>query len=521
MTQPAICLTGIPFQPKTLEETAQTIASAVFQPERSAETRYIATVNTDFLLNVHGHLNEEICHSELFATLRRSLVNSVDGVPLIWAMRLLGEEIPERVAGVDLTIKLIELVGERGGRLFLLGGDEKVSQKAANLFVQKFPGLQIAGVACPTIHVCGPSLVDSSAKDALLIEQINQSNADLLLISLGNPKQEIWFERVRSQLKVPVAMGIGGSLTLLTGEIPRAPLWAQKWGMEWLFRLWNEPKRLWKRYILGIPKALALFTPLILYQNIMRLLSWAIYRHQSLSPLLLQGSLFLSRKHAFTIIPLPIQLDKETLAQVAGAVDEAFLQDMIILDFRYVRYIDLAGLEFLLQTWERAAAEEKRLYGIYLNGDIRWLLSFHHIWPLLSQSFLPSAKELITLLQREDNSITLYESLRQIHYCVIWSFFGQLSNTIDYELHLHQFEPIIYHKNCIIDLSYTTRIDNRGLEFLLQIKRLMQRQERILLLCSCEPAIKQIFKQMQLESAWTFCDSVTDALKLLNVPLDS
>jgi len=118
---------------------------------------------------------------------------------------------------------------------------------------------------------CGGTLRFDPVSDELKcdfcgsIEHINRSNADILLIAFGNPKQEIWFDRNRDRLKVPVSIGVGGTFEFITGSVARAPQWMQKAGIEWIFRIVQDPKRLWKRYFVGLFKFGLLIWPAILY----------------------------------------------------------------------------------------------------------------------------------------------------------------------------------------------------------------------------------------------------------------
>lgn len=195
----------------------------------------IATANVDFLINaVHD--------DELHETLARCDIVLADGMPLVWASRLLGIELKERVAGADLVPELARRSAERGYRIYLLGSDEESSAGAVAWMKATYPNLHIAGRHCPKFQ----PLEEMDHEDILL--RIEAARPDILLVALGNPKQEKWLAMHRHRLKVPVCIGVGGTLDFLSGRVRRAPLWVQRCGMEWLFRTIQEPSRLAMRY---------------------------------------------------------------------------------------------------------------------------------------------------------------------------------------------------------------------------------------------------------------------------------
>ena len=162
-----------------------------------------------------------------------------DGAPVVWASRWQDTPVPERVAGSDLIYDLCERAAARGDRLFLLGGAEGVAVEAANRLQARYPGLVIAGTACPS--------PEELAGEALL-DVIRRAKPDLLLVALGQPKGEFWIADHGEALGVPVSVQVGATLDFLAGRVKRAPRWIQKIGMEWSYRMWLEPARLAPRY---------------------------------------------------------------------------------------------------------------------------------------------------------------------------------------------------------------------------------------------------------------------------------
>lgn len=169
-----------------------------------------------------------------------------DGVPLLWAAKLFQTPLPERVNGTDLFEELCKVSAERGLKVFLLGGRPQSALLAAEVLQSKYSGLQVAGTYCP------PYGFESDEVELKKINSILKKAApEILFVALGSPKQEYWIYRNYQKISVPISIGIGASFEFVSGVVERAPKWMQKYGLEWLFRLLTEPRRLWRRYIIG------------------------------------------------------------------------------------------------------------------------------------------------------------------------------------------------------------------------------------------------------------------------------
>ena len=237
---------GIPIHDANYEESIGKIFEMVEGYRLNSVPRYVATANVDFLVNALSWVPGKIRHHELYQALINADLITADGMPIVWLSKLLRTPIKERVTGADLVPQLAKAASTRGASLFFLGGANDVAEKAAKKLSAQYPGLKIAG--------CNSSQINLNKRENSIIEQINQSEADILLIALGNPKQEIWFQRNKHLLKIPVSMGIGATLDFIAGTISRSPIWMQKMGLEWVYRLGQEPRRLWRRYCVDFAK---------------------------------------------------------------------------------------------------------------------------------------------------------------------------------------------------------------------------------------------------------------------------
>jgi 1,2-diacylglycerol 3-beta-glucosyltransferase len=195
----------------------------------------VSTVNLDFLVQAHSD-------HEIRGILRSCELSVADGWPVVLLGRLLGSSIPQRIPGADLVPMAVAAAAERGVGVFLLGGEDGVAGSAAGRFREVHPGLEVSWYEPPFAAI-------EEMDDQDILARIEASGAELLLVALGHPKQERWIARNRERLPVAVAIGVGCSLDLVAGRVSRAPQWMQQANLEWLFRLQQEPTRLFGRYL--------------------------------------------------------------------------------------------------------------------------------------------------------------------------------------------------------------------------------------------------------------------------------
>lgn len=176
-----------------------------------------------------------------------------DGVPLVWASRLLGSPLPGRVNGTDLFEAVCAAAAAGGERVFFLGGRPGAAEAAKRVLEARSPGLRVVGTSCPPL-----GFETDPAETERVLAAIRAADPQILFVGLGAPKQELWMRRFLPLTGVPAAAGIGGSFELVSGMLPRAPRWMQRSGLEWAYRLSREPGRLWKRYAVTNPRFAAI-----------------------------------------------------------------------------------------------------------------------------------------------------------------------------------------------------------------------------------------------------------------------
>ena len=195
---------------------------------------------------VHGVMESQK-DPELKAIHNASGLTTPDGMPMVWAGRRAGAEWMDRVYGPDLMLNVLGRAAERGWSSFLYGGKDGVPELLAKKLAEKIPGLKIAGSHSPPFRPL------TEAEDDEIVARINDSGAQLVWVGLSTPKQERWMAAHRDKLTAPVMFGVGAAFDFHAGLVPQAPPWMQRNGLEWLFRLTKEPRRLWRRYLVNNP----------------------------------------------------------------------------------------------------------------------------------------------------------------------------------------------------------------------------------------------------------------------------
>ena len=176
------------------------------------------------------------------------LINA-DGASIVWAAKKLGVPLRERVTGIDLFQRLVGLAAEKGYSIYLFGAKEEVVTKVKAIFEDRYPGIQIAGYRNGYF---------TEADEPQIVSDMAASGADMMFVAFSSPKKEYWVHKYIDQIGIPFVMGVGGSFDVVAGVTDRAPTWMQEHGLEWFYRFIQEPGRLWKRYIIGNLKFVAL-----------------------------------------------------------------------------------------------------------------------------------------------------------------------------------------------------------------------------------------------------------------------
>ena len=230
----SIDLFGMKISHVTMPETVDRLLDWCRQPLGDA-CRYVVTPNVD-----HAVLFQD--HAELRAAYSDASLVLADGAPLVFVSRLLGRRLPERVAGSDLVPRLFDASNEPL-RVFLLGAAPGVAETAAAKIHRRWSGVQVVGTYCPPL-----GFEHNILENARIVSAVAAANPDLLVVGLGAPKQELWVHRHRHELQAKVALCAGATIDFLAENRRRSPVWMRRVGLEWLHRVWCEPRRLTARY---------------------------------------------------------------------------------------------------------------------------------------------------------------------------------------------------------------------------------------------------------------------------------
>ncbi len=318
-----VAILGVPFDPVTIQGAVNRIEAMI----ASRQPHYVVTANVDFLVQAHRDV-------ELRRILLEADLTLCDGTPLVWASRWLGNPLPERVAGSDLAPALMQRAADKGYRIFFLGAAPGVAEEATQKLLTRFPTINIVG------HYAPPFAALLEMDHEQIVRRVREAKPDILLVSFGCPKQEKWIAMHHRTLGVPVAIGVGATIDFLAGRMKRAPALMRRTGTEWLYRLMQEPRRLFRRYA----NDLVYFLPTLAAQS-MRLTS----RRAGVMPPA-TGELPLPEWCAVTV--------GDSLTRRTFEDNAAFWQKIpqcgahCMLNVSQVRYIDGTGIAFLVH-WRK------------------------------------------------------------------------------------------------------------------------------------------------------------------------
>jgi N-acetylglucosaminyldiphosphoundecaprenol N-acetyl-beta-D-mannosaminyltransferase len=228
---------GIHVSVTDMDDTVET-----FERWIAAGERHLVCVS-DMNALLHARADEQLTQ-----VYNSSGLTLPDGMPLVWAGKRAGFDRIARVCGPDLLERVMAEAATRGWSQYFYGGADGVVEQLRDTFVGRHPELRVAGIHSP------PYRALTEAEDAAIVDRINKAAPDIIWIGLGAPKQERWMSEHRDRLDAAILIGVGAAFDFHTNRLDRAPLWMQRSGLEWSFRLAKEPRRLWRRYVLGIPR---------------------------------------------------------------------------------------------------------------------------------------------------------------------------------------------------------------------------------------------------------------------------
>jgi N-acetylglucosaminyldiphosphoundecaprenol N-acetyl-beta-D-mannosaminyltransferase len=332
-----IAILGVSFDPMTLTSAVDRIGTMI----TSRRPHFIVTPNVDFLVQAQHD-------TELHQILVNADLVLCDGKPLVWASRWLGNALPGRVAGSDLVPMLFERAAERGWKIFLLGGAEGVGAEAARRIAANYPSLPAVEHYSPPLRVLAEMNHDE------INARLQAAAPDLVLVCFGCPKQEKWIFQNYRTAGVPVMIGAGGTVDFLAGRLKRAPHWMRRIGLESLFRLGQEPRRLFKRYAGDFFAFLPALAAQLWHRSA---------RSAKMNP---EGNVLFSTPMAYGLkVQAAEELHRGGLESAPAFWSHAMdQQGHCVIDLSTVTSIDSTGLAFLAH-WQRRLAQVQRNLILY------------------------------------------------------------------------------------------------------------------------------------------------------------
>ena len=464
-----IAILGVPFDDVTTAETLEIIGEMI----ASGLPHYGATANVDFIVQAAGDVE-----------LRRILFDAhlvlADGMPIVWASKFLGNPLPERVTGSGMIPQLLALAEQKGWKVFFLGGTEQSVAAAAEKTRAKHPQLKLVGAYSPPFK----PLLEMDHAD--ILHRIHEAKPDILLVAFGCPKQEKWISMHYRDAGVPFSVGVGATIDFLAGTFKRAPLWMQKSGTEWIFRMSQEPGRLVKRYA----KDLWVFGRAILNQ-------WWQLRTRKTSP---PGPVadVMPDPYGNFVIRAPIRLGATETESAREEWMRAVENGHVMFDLSETVFADSTGIGALIRLRKRAREMGHQFFLIAPKPAIETTLRMMKLDEFFSiQASVTGAR---FLTESTVNVPVVTSGVVQNELCIHWTGEVTALNAVELgaytDSELTQAAPGM---TVAVDLSRLTFVDSTGIGLMLRLKKNLTRRGLTLQFRNPTKSVRNVLAHTRLE----------------------
>jgi N-acetylglucosaminyldiphosphoundecaprenol N-acetyl-beta-D-mannosaminyltransferase len=465
-SRPSIAILGVRFDNVTIAETLETIERMI----AARRSHYAVTANVDFVVQAQHDVE-----------LRRIFFDAhlvlCDGTPLVWASRLLGNPLCERVAGADIVPLLLQLAEKKGYRVFFLGAAPESIDRAVTNVRALHPQLTICGYYSPPFN----QLLEMDHEE--IRRRVIGAKPDLLLVSLGCPKQEKWVAMNYRALGVPVTIGVGATIDFLAGQVRRAPVWMQRSGFEWMFRLLQEPRRLYRRY----SKDIRIFGLRLAAQL------WHLRRRRPLTD---------EATRTPPSAVMPRRFDAAAVRDAANrSNDRLRLAEDCFLDLSHVESIDSTGVAALMKLARDLALGDRHLILVAPAPAVKQVLSFMRLEEFfVSAKDLAEARRILEARERERaekvalgpgnafRALVWYGEITAVNVDQVWE------RTRSYIEQAKEQSGSI-----VIDLSVVRFIDSSGLGLMVRVRKLARQCGLTLGFANVQPAVLNVVQIARLE----------------------
>jgi N-acetylglucosaminyldiphosphoundecaprenol N-acetyl-beta-D-mannosaminyltransferase len=467
----SIVMLGVAFDNVTMTEAVERIEQMI----ASREPHYVVTPNVDFLVQARGD-------PELRRILLQAHLVLCDGTPLVWASRLLGNPLPERVAGSDLVPLLIRIAVEKNYRLFFLGASPEANAQAVARLKTLHPTLHIAGYSPPF-----KPLIEMDHEE--IKRRILDARPDLLLVAFGCPKQEKWIAMHYRSLGVPVTIGVGATIDFLAGHMERAPLWMQRTGTEWIFRLLQEPRRLFRRYLADLWH----------FSRVMAAQGWQMrWRPRGSGCARWDPPVIVAPK--WTRIRAPESLDRQSVesntATWQGITDG---HRHCLLELAGVKFIDSTGAALLLRLQRQMRASRRHLILLAPSAPVRRAFALMRLEDFFEIS--PDAIEARGMIEARERELSA-QVINGARKPLAWQ--GEIT-AVNAEEVWRQTRAEInamssWRKQWTIDLSRVRFIDSSGIGVMVRAKKYAPRRGAKIRFADAAPPVRNVLRLSNLET---------------------
>ncbi len=466
---PPLAILGVPFDGVTTAETLAIVEAMI----ASRRPHYAATANVDFVV-------QALHDVELRRILADAHLVLCDGMPLVWASRWLGRPLPERVTGSDLVPRLLAEAEQRGWRVFFLGGTEASVRTAAEKTRARHPRLQLVGAYSPPFK----PLLEMDHED--ILRRIHEARPDLLLVAFGCPKQEKWINMHYRRAGVPLAIGVGATIDFLAGTMRRAPVWMQRTGTEWIFRLLQEPRRLAKRY----GKDLVIFGREIGRQ-------WWQLRPGGRAADSTAAAALTTDPAGGGVVKTGVRLDAAVVAEHFDAWKQAVAAGPVVFDLAATGFVDSTGLGAWIRL--RMLAREHG-HGLALAGAGAAVRSALHLMRLEEFfSVVPDMAAARSLAATESAGPSLAVDADGRQTVLHWQGELTAANAAAFGRQVETALAASASATVVVDLSALQFTDSSGVGLMLRLKKQIEGRGGRLRFINARPAVRDVLRLTRLE----------------------
>lgn len=499
-----VFLLGVPVDRVTQGEALGRVFALIAAYTDDRRPKLAASVNAGYLVEALSCWRATPRHPELLHCLQQADLVTAETLPVVWLSRLLATALPEAISMAEFVPALALEAARRKRSLYLLGPTREIAEAAAAWLRNEEPGLSIAGVDSPFVHTEGGDLADVRLEDKPICDRINDSGADLLLLGFGSPQQEMWFQRNRQFLTVPLTLTVGQALHALAAQRPQHP--GQPTSVP------DGSRSLWRSAANAVKFALLAAPPVLLYPErpFRSLTARAVTRERAN----VQTSDYRGDNRVVHWIDFPPRFVLPVMEECsAGIVEKASPGHAVVLNLQSVRELDASGLGFLVSIHSLAAQRCMAFYCVGLSPQLVRFLKVNRAWDLFSTTQLESFRDLVMRLEgRWGENLRLSAEVNagnvRIHRLL-----GRLEAPIVPEVEALVDTAARSPSHCILDFTGCVFVDSSGLGFCVRLLKAQQRTGHRLILSGLAAEPRQLLQIVKLTKLFHIEDTLEAAQK--------